>query len=108
MLHFLHLGNCSSTLPIAELMLIYFLPCHVQCCRAFANGTHCPPPDQPPCADSPEACAECSTCFAPAELPSGRPDLHQFQVKGSCGSGAREFSSITSGKKVWWSPPNRH
>ncbi|KAL4425013.1 hypothetical protein ABPG77_002898 [Micractinium sp. CCAP 211/92] len=54
-----------------------------QCCRAFANGTRCPPPDQPPCAGPlpPEACSECATCFAPGELPGGRPTLAQFQEK---------------------------
>ncbi|KAL4457923.1 hypothetical protein ABPG75_012788 [Micractinium tetrahymenae] len=54
-----------------------------QCCRAFANGTRCPPPDQPPCAGPapPEECGECTTCFAPGELPAGRPTLAQFQEK---------------------------
>lgn len=52
-----------------------------QCCRQDANGTRCPPPDQPPCSDSPDACADCTACFAPSDLPGGRPDLQQFQDK---------------------------
>lgn len=51
-----------------------------QCCRQFANGTRCPPPDQPPCSADLDACQECTTCFAPGQLPSGRPGLHEFQV----------------------------
>ncbi|EFN58463.1 hypothetical protein CHLNCDRAFT_6284, partial [Chlorella variabilis] len=53
----------------------------LQCCRQDANGTRCPPPDQPPCSDSPDACADCTACFAPSDLPGGRPDLQQFQDK---------------------------
>ena len=56
-----------------------------QCCREFTNGTHCPPPDQPPCSDDPAACANCTTCFAPADLPGGRPSLQQFQVSAAPG-----------------------
>lgn len=52
-----------------------------QCCRAAANGTRCPPPDQPPCADDPAACAGCAPCFAAGDLPGGRPTLRQFQEK---------------------------
>lgn len=44
-----------------------------QCCRAFPNGTACPPPDQPPCAGDPAACADCRACFVPGDLPAGRP-----------------------------------
>lgn len=60
-----------------------------QCCRAFTNGTRCPPPDQPPCAGPapPEACGECAACFAPGELPGGRPSLQQFQVWAGPGGG---------------------
>jgi hypothetical protein len=56
--------------------------CPPQCCREFANGTRCPAPDQPPCSQEPDACAECTPCFAPGDLPGGRPDLQQFQVSG--------------------------
>lgn len=51
-----------------------------QCCRQFTNGTRCPPPDQPPCSLDPDACQECTTCFAPGQLPGGRPGLQEFQV----------------------------
>ncbi|PRW56197.1 Niemann-Pick C1 [Chlorella sorokiniana] len=52
-----------------------------QCCRQFANGTRCPPPDQPPCSTDPDACNECTTCFAPGQMPGGRPGLQEFQDK---------------------------
>ena len=52
-----------------------------QCCRAFPNGTACPPPDQPPCSDDPEACAACTTCYVPGDLPDGRPAAQDFQDK---------------------------
>ena len=51
----------------------------------FANGTRCPPPDQAPCLEAPEACAECTTCFQPGQLPGGMPDTEQFQVGGTGG-----------------------
>lgn len=62
-----------------------------QCCRAFANGTRCPPPDQPPCGGPapPQECGECATCFAPGELPGGRPTLAQFQVGPAARAGGR-------------------
>ena len=54
-----------------------------QCCRAAANGTRCPPPDQPPCSDDAggSACAGCAPCFAPGDLPGGRPTLEQFRAR---------------------------
>eukprot|EP00887_Chlorella_sp_A99_P002624 scaffold6.g2624.t1 len=52
-----------------------------QCCRAFPDGTRCPPPDQPPCAGDPGACAGCRPCFGPGRLgPGGRPGLAEFRA----------------------------
>lgn len=68
------------------------LPPPPGCCRQFANGTRCPPPDQPPCAGAPDACAECTACVAPGELPGGRPTLEHFQASkalGACEGGMR-------------------
>jgi hypothetical protein len=74
-----------------------------QCCRRDANGTACPPPDQPPCAADPGACASCSACFAPGELPPGElPSAGQFSdllpqfmaalPSGACAKGGAAYS----------------
>ena len=53
-----------------------------QCCRTFPNGTACPPPDQPPCADADDgACDECAACFVPSADPSLQLSVEDFQER---------------------------
>ncbi|KAK9740157.1 hypothetical protein RND81_03G015700 [Saponaria officinalis] len=68
--------------------LVWISPEAFGCCRKFANGSYCPPDDQPPCCPpgqlscgASEVCKDCTTCFLHSELNSGRPTTEQFKVK---------------------------
>ncbi|KAJ8762195.1 hypothetical protein K2173_007350 [Erythroxylum novogranatense] len=67
--------------------LVWISPEAYGCCREFANGTYCPPNDQPPCC-APDTdcvlggeCKDCTTCFLHSELNDGRPSTLQFKQK---------------------------
>ncbi|GAQ79217.1 putative Niemann-Pick C type protein [Klebsormidium nitens] len=68
--------------------LTWLSPNAFGCCRQFSDGDYCPPDDQPPCC--PEGafdctqytvCANCTTCFIPADLTDGRPTDAAFREK---------------------------
>jgi len=45
---------------------------------AGEDAGYCPPPDQPPCSTSPDACNDCKVCVD-KPFPGGRPDTVHFQ-----------------------------
>ncbi|KAH9624776.1 hypothetical protein KSS87_022862 [Heliosperma pusillum] len=68
--------------------LVWVSPEAFGCCRKFANGSYCPPDDQPPCCapdqvtcGASELCKDCTTCFLHSELINDRPTTAQFKVK---------------------------
>ncbi|XP_074263841.1 uncharacterized protein LOC141586488 isoform X2 [Silene latifolia] len=68
--------------------LVWVSPEAFGCCRKFANGSYCPPDDQPPCCAPDqvtcgvsELCKDCTTCFLHSELINDRPTTAQFKVK---------------------------